>query len=147
MCTGVGEAVGGMKIRDNQLRQKGSIWGCRRVKQLIGDSLNGTGAIQTVWTMARHVPDRNASPSECRQPRRVGHSCWVLWVGGAITVASLSPHAGSGGCPKKEDPSESPLRAWCTEQWEGPQPGMSFEHLLFWEGPAREPLWAPAARG
>ena len=56
--------------QDNLLGQKGSIWDCQRAKQPICDSLKGVRAIQTVWAMARHIPDRNASPSECRQPRR-----------------------------------------------------------------------------
>ena len=61
-----------------------------------------------------------------------GHYCWAMYRVGAITVASLSPHASTGSWPTK-----TPERA---ALWVPAAPSNR-------EGPVREALWTPAARG
>ena len=59
------EAGMGSPHQDNMLGQKGSFWGCQRVKRLICDCLNGVRTTQTICAPALCAPDMDISPWEC----------------------------------------------------------------------------------
>ena len=79
------------------------------------------GQLLTVRSQPEGMEGRDLS-RECLwrkagQPRRQGNTAESHTGGGAITVASLTPHTSASSWPIEKNPREGgPLSAWCAEQ-------------------------------